>query len=221
MMSEIREGLERTYREAVERFMLHDALSVEGHFLGLGGAPGNNMDWYAQRERFANWLMGEKDLYPDRFLKSKRSPVSREAIAKRIESALATHGYSECEFFNKILAVVICESRMSNAGYGRDRRGTSNACGIMQTKWSAVMDGGYRYENYLDIVFDRYPLIAVDAGVGYFLRMFARTDGTLEERLDLSVCGYNRPGTTKESNHEYFAAVEAASEHILFARFCK
>lgn len=194
-----------TYEKAFESYMITGKLP-EG-FLGLDGAPRNNLKWYRQRSMFARWVA--KHFAVTGKGPEPRSQFERSHICRRLGVAARLRGADE-PMLKTLVAILILESGIKNAGFGKDRFGTSLAIGPMQTKWAAVMDGGIPYEGYLDIVTDRNPLIGVDAGVGYFLR-FARRHETLD-----AVCKYNDPRTSAATNEHYIEAFDRAKRSVLF-----
>ena len=172
-------------------------------FLGLDGAPANNIVCYNARERFARWAA-------NKCAAKVRSVVKQREVILRLGTAAAARG-ADKSMLSPLVAICILESGASNASFGRDQFGTSLAIGPMQTKWSAVMDGGIPYEGYLDIVTDRNPLIGVDAGVGYYLR-FAKRFSVLD-----AVAKYNDPRTSAATNEHYMKAFQMASSSVFFS----
>lgn len=173
-------------------------------FLGLDGAPANNLKWYRERGIFARWVAKN--------CAAKLRTVFRDdEILSRLGVAAAVRSAPE-PMLKTLVAICLLESGASNAGFGKDKFGTSLAVGPMQTKWDAVMDGGIPYEGYLDIVTDRNPLIGVDAGVGFTLRFLRR----FQERD--AVAKYNHPGTSAATNSYYLEAYDRAMKGPLFQR---
>jgi hypothetical protein len=171
-------------------------------FLGLDSAPANNSLFYTARERFARWAAKN-------CAAGGRSVIRSREIFTRLGTAAASRG-ADKSMLNPLVSICLLESSGTNAGFGRDRFGSSLAVGPMQTKWSAVMDGGSPYEGYLDIVTDRNSLVGVDAGVGYFLR-FAKRFPLLD-----AVAKYNDPRTSSATNEHYLKAYNMASRAVLY-----
>lgn len=168
-------------------------------FLGLDGAPGNNIQHYASRQKFANWCakkFGVGDL-------RNRVSISTYDLCKRLGQVVAIREGDE-DTIMTTCGIMVLESGIRNEGFGRDRHGSSTAIGPMQTKWAAVMDAGLPFEAYLDILTDRDALIGVDAGVGYYMRMSRGRD------LMDGVARYNNPSTRAATNLDYCKAFERA-----------
>lgn len=173
-------------------------------FLGLDGAPRNNLKFYAQRESFARWVAKNRTPY-------KRSHIDGGQIASCVGTNAKRYGALE-PMLTPLVTIAILESHLTNAGYGRDRFGTSLAVGPMQTKWAPFMDAGMAYEDYLDVVMDINPLLGVEAGVGYYLKL-AKRFGNVE-----AIAKYNDPRTSAASNGHYMAAYEQAGHGALFGQ---
>lgn len=167
-------------------------------FLGLAGAPGNNLKFYKQREIFARWVA--KNWAP-----KVRQKIDGSQIAACVGINAKRYGALE-PMLKFLVPIAILESSLTNAGYGRDRFGTSLAVGPMQTKWAPFIDTGMAYEDYLDVVMDLNPLLGVEAGVGYYLKMAGRF-GPVE-----AIAKYNDPRTSAATNEHYMAAFKRA-EH--------
>lgn len=174
-------------------------------FLGLDGAPANNLQFYRERRVFANWCAK----HVAKGYTSERMRIERDTLFDRLGEVMAIRG-AEHHQVEAAVAIMILESSATNAGFGRDAHGTSTAIGPMQVKWAAVMDSGLPYEAYLDILTDRNPLIGVDAGAGYYLRM------SRGRTLMDGVARYNRPNTVAATNRDYCKAFENARSGSMF-----
>lgn len=173
-------------------------------FLGLDGAPRNNLKFYKERESFARWVAKEHAV-------SVRAKIESSAIAYRIGMNAKRRGALE-PMLRYLVPIAILESHLTNAGYGRDRFGTSLAVGPMQTKWAPFIDAGMSYEDYLDVVMDINPLLGVDAGVGYYL-LIARRFGPHE-----AIAKYNDPRTNSATNTHYMSAFNKACSGTMFGK---
>lgn len=174
-------------------------------FLGLDGAPHNNIEFYRERNKFARWA--SKRIAKG--LAAERIRLEKETLFERLGEAAAIRG-ATAEQLETLVGIMLLESSATNAGFGRGRHGYSTAIGPMQVKWAAVMDAGLPYEAYLDVMTDRNPLIGVDAGVGYYLRM------AKGRQLMDGIARYNRPNTVAATNRDYCEAYERAISSSMF-----
>lgn len=191
------------YVNALMSYLTHGVLPLG--FLGLDGAPQNNIETYRSRRVFAKWCAD----HAAKGCSSERIRLDRETLFDRLGEAASIRRATR-EQVETLVGIMILESAATNAGFGRDRHGSSTAIGPMQVKWAAVMDSGLPYEAYLDILTDRNPLIGVDAGVGYYLRM-SRGRSAMD-----GVARYNRPNTVAATNRDYCKAFEKAVSSSMF-----
>lgn len=191
------------YFNALMSYLTHGVLPMG--FLGLDGAPDNNIEMYRTRRVFAKWCAD----HAAKGCHSERLRLEREILFDRLGEVASIRRASR-EQLEAVTAIMILESSATNAGFGKDKYGSSTAIGPMQVKWAAVMDAGLPYEAYLDILTDRNPLVGIDAGVGYFLRM-SRGRSIMD-----GVARYNRPNTVAATNRDYCEAFERARNSSMF-----
>lgn len=196
------------YAAAIEMYLVQGVLPLG--FLGLGEAPANNIQTYRARSQFASWCA--KNVAKGQA--SERIRFSRETLFGRLGEVAAIR-CADREQLKAAVAIMILESAATNAGFGQDKYGYSTAIGPMQVKWAAVMDAGLSYEAYLGILTDRDPLIGVDAGVGYYLRM-SRGRSLMD-----GVARYNRPNTVAATNTDYCEAFKKAMSSDMFEYGCR